>query len=265
MISRAASDDETPAGESVASASSTFLESTFFLDWESEPVQLFTASAVGDATESLDVAARIFAAVRDRVWYDPYSVSDDPVHYRASYVATAGAAYCVPKAVLLTAVARAAGIPSRLGFCDVRNHLQTYALRQRMGGTDLFVYHGYSELLLDGRWVKATPAFNRELCARFGVEPIDFDGRSDALLHQHSPTAPGTWITSATVAGSPTSRSPRSSLPSAVTTATLSEPKPRRTSSRPRDPRSRAGAGGPDRGEARAAGVPGHRWLPRPS
>ena len=116
----------------------------------------------------------------------------------------AGGAYCVldpalpaarrqllwedlaPKAVLLTAVARAAGIPSRLGFCDVRNHLQTYALRQRMGGTDLFVYHGYSELLLDGRWVKATPAFNRELCARFGVEPIDFDGRSDALLHQHS-------------------------------------------------------------------------------
>ena len=186
MISRDASDDETPAGESVASASSTFLESTFFLDWESESVQLFTASAVGDATEPLDVAARIFAAVRDRVWYDPYSVSDDPVHYRASYVATARAAYCVPKAVLLTAVARAAGIPSRLGFCYVRNHLQTYALRQRMGGTDLFVYHGYSELLLDGRWVKATPAFNRELCARFGVEPIDFDGRSDALLHQHS-------------------------------------------------------------------------------
>lgn len=186
MISRDASDDETPAGESVASASSTFLESTFFLDWESESVQLFTASAVGDATEPLDVAARIFAAVRDRVWYDPYSVSDDPVHYRASHVATARSAYCVPKAVLLTAVARAAGIPSRLGFCDVRNHLQTYALRQRMGGTDLFVYHGYSELLLDGRWVKATPAFNRELCARFGVEPIDFDGRSDALLHQHS-------------------------------------------------------------------------------
>jgi transglutaminase-like putative cysteine protease len=175
-----------PAEESAASASRTFLESTFFLDWESEPIQLFTASAVGDATESLDVATRIFTAVRDRVWYDPYSVSGDPDHYRASYVATAGSAYCVPKAVLLTAVARAAGIPARLGFSDVRNHLQTEALRQRMGGSDLFVYHGYSELLLDGRWVKATPAFNRELCARFGVEPINFDGHIDALLHQHS-------------------------------------------------------------------------------
>jgi transglutaminase-like putative cysteine protease len=175
-----------PAEESEASAPPTFLETTYFLDWESEPVQLFTRAAVGDATESVDVAARIFAAVRDRVWYDPYSVSENPEHYRASYVAASGSAYCVPKAVLLTAVARAAGIPARLGFCDVRNHLQTPALRRRMGGSDLFVYHGYSELLLDGRWLKATPAFNRELCARFGVDPIEFDGRSDALLHQYS-------------------------------------------------------------------------------
>jgi transglutaminase-like putative cysteine protease len=89
----------------------------------------------------------------------------------------------VPKAVLLTAAARAVGIPARLGFADVRNHLQTPRLRERMGGTDEFVYHGYSDLLLDGRWVKATPAFNKELCARFGVAPIDFDGRTDALLH----------------------------------------------------------------------------------
>ena len=29
-------------------------------------------------------------------------------------------------------------------------------------GTDLFVYHGYAELFLDGKWVKATPAFNVE-------------------------------------------------------------------------------------------------------
>jgi hypothetical protein len=34
--------------------------------------------------------------------------------------------------------------------------------------------------------VKATPAFNSELCTRFGVPPIEFDGRSDALLHPFS-------------------------------------------------------------------------------
>jgi hypothetical protein len=67
----------------------------------------------------------------------------------------------------------------------VRNHLQTTTLRARMGGTDVFVYHGYSELQLNNRWVKATPAFNAELCARFGVPPIDFDGHTDALLHAY--------------------------------------------------------------------------------
>lgn len=168
----------------------TFLETSEFLDWEHDAVQSFTWSAVGNALDSVEVAQRIFVAVRDQIWYDPYTVSEDPAHYKASHIALAPKAYCVPKAVLLTAAARAAGIPARVGFADVRNHLQTGTLRERMGGSDLFVYHGYSELLLNGRWVKATPAFNAELCARFGVEPIAFDGVHDALLHAH--TADGT-------------------------------------------------------------------------
>ena len=86
------------------------------------------------------------------------------------------------KAVALTAAARATGIPSRLGFADVRNHLQSERLRGLMG-TDLFVWHGYSTLFVGGRWRKASPAFNAELCARFGVPPLDFDGTRDALLH----------------------------------------------------------------------------------
>ncbi|MFY2859380.1 transglutaminase-like domain-containing protein [Mycobacterium sp. THU-M104] len=160
-----------------------FLGTTEFLDWHHDNVQRFTQAAVGDSTDPVTRAQRLFRAVRDNVWYDPYSADDDRGHYRASYVATAASAYCVPKAVLLTAAARAAGIPARLGFADVRNHLQTDTLRNRMGGTDVFVYHGYSELFVNDRWVKATPAFNAELCARFGVPPIDFDGEHDALLH----------------------------------------------------------------------------------
>lgn len=167
-------------------ASPTFLEETFFLDWRHPDVQAFARRAAGDETEPRRLAGAIFAAVRDEVWYDPYSVSEDPEDYRAGRIAVARGAFCVPKAVLLTAVARAVGLPARLGFADVRNHLQTPALRERMGGADLFVYHGYSELLLDGRWVKATPAFNAELCARFGVAPIEFDGVHDALLHPFS-------------------------------------------------------------------------------
>lgn len=167
----------------MSQAPGAFLGATDFLDIEHESVRAFTDAAIGDASTGRDKAKRLFAAVRDQIWYDPYTVSDDPAHYRASFVLETGRAYCVPKAVLLTAVCRAAGIPALLGFADVRNHLQTEALRALMGGTDLFVYHGYSHLYIDGRWLKATPAFNTELCARFGVPPVDFDGDRDALLH----------------------------------------------------------------------------------
>ena len=156
-----------------------------FLDIEHATVATFTREAVGNATTDKDKAGRLFTAVRDAIRYDPYTVSNDPEHYRASHVIESGRGYCVPKAVVLTAAFRAAGIPARLGFADVRNHLQTGALRELMG-TDVFVYHGYSHVYIDGRWLKATPAFNSELCARFGVAPIDFAGDSDALLHAHS-------------------------------------------------------------------------------
>lgn len=163
-----------------------FLDTTYFLDHDHPAVREFTARAVGRAGDQVAQARAIFTAVRDQLWYDPYSLSPHPEDYRASSIAQRDKAWCVPKAVLLTAACRAASIPARLGFADVRNHLQTDTLRARMGGSDLFVYHGYTELLLEGRWVKATPAFNRELCARFGVPPIDFDGVHDALMHPYT-------------------------------------------------------------------------------
>lgn len=175
------------AGSAEAESSgTTFLEVTPYLDWDQPAVQQFTAEAVDGATDPVDKAGRIFEAVRDRIWYDPYLIPATDSDFRASVVATTTRAYCVPKAVLLTAAARAAGIPARLGFADVRNHLQTETLREKMGGSDLFPWHGYTEMLIEGRWVKATPAFNAELCARFGVEPLEFDGVHDALLHPFS-------------------------------------------------------------------------------
>jgi transglutaminase-like putative cysteine protease len=101
---------------------------------------------------------------------------------RASYVLEIGVGWCVTKAALLAAAARAAGIAARVGYADVRNHLSTERMRQTMK-TDLFVWHGYTELWLDGAWVKATPAFNIELCDRFGLLPLEFDGRADSLYH----------------------------------------------------------------------------------
>ncbi len=171
-----------PLGDPASPPRAEDLQPTAFLDCEDDAVRDFVARVTTGAQGEHDLAALLFAAVRDDVRYDPYRIPTDPADYRASAVLGAGSGYCVQKAVALTAAARAAGIPSRLGFADVRNHLQSERLRERMG-TDLFVWHGYSALFVGGRWTKASPAFNAELCARFGVAPLDFDGTHDALLH----------------------------------------------------------------------------------
>jgi transglutaminase-like putative cysteine protease len=156
-----------------------YLASTSFLDADHVSVRRLAAEAKGGPVER---AVHLYYAVRDGLRYDPYSLTLEPDAYRASSVIRRGGGYCVAKAVTFAAAARAAGIPARLGFADVRNHLATKRLLALMG-TDVFRYHGYAELWLEGRWVKATPTFNLALCQRFRVRPLDFDGRADAIFH----------------------------------------------------------------------------------
>ena len=129
-------------------------------------------------------AVALYLAVRDGFRYDPYRIDLSADGMRASGVLARGYGWCVPKAALLAAAARAVGIPARLGYADVRNHLSTERLR-RLLGTDLYIWHGYTELWLDGAWRKATPAFNLELCERFGLLPLEFDGVDDSIYHPY--------------------------------------------------------------------------------
>ena len=115
-------------------------------------------------------AVALFYAVRDGFRYDPYRIDLSVQGMKGSTVLSNGFGWCVPKAALLAAACRAAGIPARVGYADVRNHLSTERLRQNMG-SDLFVWHGYVDIGLAGQWLKATPAFNIELCDRFGLLP----------------------------------------------------------------------------------------------
>ena len=162
-----------------------YLSPTYFIDSDAPEVIAFASNYAGDKETSLEKGIALFYAVRDKIRYDPYRIDlEKRDAFKASVIISRGYGYCVAKAIALTAVARASGIPSRLGFADVRNHLTTERLRQLMM-TDIFIFHGYTELFLDGRWVKATPTFNLSLCDKFGVKPLDFDGRSDSLLHPY--------------------------------------------------------------------------------
>lgn len=168
---------------SAAHVPESTLRPTSLIDSDHPSVRALAERAVAGKRGEIDRAVALYYAIRDGIRYDPYAFSPVAEEYRASRVAEMPSAFCIQKAVLLAAAARAIGIPSRLGFADVRNHLTSPKLAALMG-SDLFVYHGYTELHLDGRWVKSTPAFNLALCERFGVRPLEFDGRTDSIFHE---------------------------------------------------------------------------------
>ena len=157
------------------------LTPTALLDSEHPAIRAFAKQhATGNTARERAIA--LYYAVRDGFRYDPYRIDLSPPGMRASSVLAAGFGWCVPKAALLTAACRAANIPARMGFADVRNHLSTERLRQTMK-TDIFAWHGYTDIWLDGAWHKATPAFNIELCEKFGLLPLEFDGTFDSIYH----------------------------------------------------------------------------------
>jgi transglutaminase-like putative cysteine protease len=158
------------------------LSATYYIDKDHPDITSFASLACQGQTSDIDKALALYYAVRDQILYNPYSIDPEKSAMKASQVLKKGEGYCVAKAVLLTACVRSQGIPARLGFADVKNHLNTKKLREMMG-TDIFVWHGYCEIYLGGKWVKATPAFNLSLCKNFNVRPLDFDGINDSIFH----------------------------------------------------------------------------------
>jgi len=171
-----------PAVQEGTPPAAATLTATALLDSDHPDVVAF-AREHARGSDDRERSVSLLYAVRDGFRYDPYRIDLSPHGMRASSVLHKGYGWCVPKAALLVAAARAAGIHARVGFADVRNHLSTERMRQTMK-TDLFIWHGYADLWIEGRWVKATPAFNIELCQRFNLLPLDFDGIHDSLYHE---------------------------------------------------------------------------------
>ncbi|MBC2705028.1 transglutaminase family protein [Desulfobacula sp.] len=159
-----------------------YLQPTYFIDSDHPAVIEFANRNSKSGETEIQKAVCLYYAVRDGIRYNPYSIEPLKESMKASSVLNKGHGYCVAKAVLLAACARSQKIPARLGFADVKNHLNTKRLEELMG-TDVFVYHGYTELFLTNKWVKATPAFNLTLCNNFNVKPLEFGGTKDSIFH----------------------------------------------------------------------------------
>jgi transglutaminase-like putative cysteine protease len=152
------------------------------VDSDSGVIAGFAGEHAGSSSDPRERAVNLYYAVRDGIRYDPYTIDLSIEELRASTTLRRGRGWCVSKAVLLAACCRSVGIPARLGFADVRNHLTTARMRELMK-TDVFFWHGYTSIYLNGVWRKATPAFNIELCQRFRLRPLEFDGGSDSIYH----------------------------------------------------------------------------------
>src|SRR5580704_17680384 len=160
------------------SMSDEFLAPGRYIDSDAPSVVAFAHAAADGEGDVLARVLRLYRAVRDDVIYDPYVDLSDPANFCASAVLAAGRGFCIGKAALLAACCRVIGVPARVGYADVRNHLSSPRLTEHMG-TDVYVWHSYADILLDGTWAKATPAFNSTMCRRIGLEPPAFDGRSN--------------------------------------------------------------------------------------
>ena len=163
-----------------------YLSPTPIIDCDAKAIVDYAGSIVEHVDdEPVPRAVSLYYAVRDGIWYDPYLPFYRPEHYRSSNVLKRGRSFCIGKAGLLCALGRACGIPSRLGFADVHNHLATQQLIDYLG-SNIFSYHGFMEFYLEGKWVKATPAFNLELCRKARVTPLEFNGREDSIFQPYN-------------------------------------------------------------------------------
>lgn len=164
-----------------------YLKPGKFVDSDSPAVIAYTRRHTDEKATQTEKAKQLYYAIRDGFKYNPYLIDLRQEALKASYLITKDNGYCIEKANLLAATARAVGIPARLGFAQVRNHIGTARLEEILK-SDLLVFHGYTELFLNNRWVKATPAFNLQLCKRLGIEPLEFDGENDSVFQEFLPS-----------------------------------------------------------------------------
>lgn len=160
-----------------------YLSETDFIDCSNRSLKEVCKTIFSAELSDKENAIALYLYVRDSIKYDPYALTPNKSCFIASEVLKEGKGYCVSKAVLYVALLRSVNVPARLGFSDVVNHLSSKKLLDQMG-TNIFYYHGYVEVFLNGHWVKATPAFDRKLCEAASIPPLEFDGENDSKFQK---------------------------------------------------------------------------------
>ena len=162
-----------------------YLKATYFFDYEEQAVQDLIAEFKDDTLSNKEKAVGMYTKIRDLYLYDPYHISLNKEAYSASTIAKKSTGNCVEKSILLIACLRGLGIPARLHLGKVKNHIAVERLTEKFGSNEL-TPHGMVNALINGKWLKMSPAFNKSLCEKLKVEPLDFDGENDSFLQAYN-------------------------------------------------------------------------------
>jgi transglutaminase-like putative cysteine protease len=160
-----------------------YLSPSQYFDFENPSIVAYGHKLVGDETDPLKIVERLYLGVRDDIRYNAYTFDVAPQSFSASHCLKAGESYCIPKAVLLASLCRLYGIPARIGLADVKNHMASPQFLDYLK-SDIFVMHGYTDIYLNDKWVKATPAFDQGLCRLMKLSPLEFNGLEDSIFHE---------------------------------------------------------------------------------
>ena len=159
-----------------------FLKETSFLNFNHSNFDIYNNSIPKDIVKK-ELAVELYLKVRDGYLYDPYHLDLTFEGLKASNIIPKKRSWCVEKALLLAALARKFGIPSRLGYAIVTNHIGVEKLVSLLRRPEI-VFHGYTEMFIDDKWVKCTPAFDKRICKISGVTPLDWNGEVDSMFQE---------------------------------------------------------------------------------
>ncbi|AXT55504.1 transglutaminase family protein [Aquimarina sp. AD1] len=160
-----------------------YLAATYYYDYETEEIQKIIEEFKSSNVTLKEKAKALYIKVRDGWRYDPYHINLKKEAYKASKVATKNSGHCLDKSILLIAGLRGLGIPARIHLAKVKNHIGVERLIEKFGTNEL-TPHGMVNVYLDGKWVKASPAFNKALCEKCNVAPLEFDGENDSMFQE---------------------------------------------------------------------------------
>lgn len=160
-----------------------YTKETRYLDYSSAEIQALIAPY--REHEQQEQIKALYLKVRDGWRYSPHRIGLTPEHYIASQLVERKEAHCIDKAIIYVACLRALDIPARLHLAKVANHIATESLEKLLGTNEL-APHGLVDVYHNEKWVKCSPAFNKELCEKYKVDALDFDGTNDSVVQEYN-------------------------------------------------------------------------------